>query len=284
MKTIPFIPFIVVFAFGSLNAQEKVTFEDHIKPIFRNNCGKCHNPDEAKGGLDLSTYHALMAGGSSGPSVEAGNPDASYLLALMTHEEEPYMPPKSPKRPDSELELIRKWIAGGLLETATSVARVSKKPKFEFKLSEAATGKPEGPPPMPKDLLLEPVLLTARANAVTAVTTSPWAPLVAIGGQKQVILYNSTTFEPAGILSFPEGIPHILKFSRNGKLLLAGGGTGAKSGRVVVWDVETGDRVIEVGEDFDPALGYVQRTGVRNFGGSIGWQYRPSKIDWFRAL
>ncbi len=40
----------------------------------------------------------------------------------------------------------------------------------------------------------------------------------------------------------------------------------------------------EVGEDFDPALGYVQRTGVRNFGGSIGWKYRPNKIDWFRSL
>ena len=51
-------------------AQEKVTYEDHIKPIFRQHCANCHNPDKKSGGLDLTNYLNLMQGGSSGTVVE----------------------------------------------------------------------------------------------------------------------------------------------------------------------------------------------------------------------
>ncbi len=43
----------------------------------------------------------------------------------------------------------------------------------------------------------------------------------------------------------------MLKFSRNGSLLLAGGGHDGKSGRVVVWSVATGERICRVGEETD---------------------------------
>ncbi len=86
------------------------------------------------------------------------------------------------------------------------------------------------------------------------VATSPWAPLAAVGGQKQVLLYNTQTLELVGVLPFPEGTPRVLKFSRNGSLLLCGGGIGGASGRVVVWDVRTGGRIIEVGSELDEVL------------------------------
>ena len=70
--------------------------------------------------------------------------------------------------------------------------------------------------PSPK-LSLEPLVRTTRANALTALASSPWAPLVAVGGQKQVLLYHSDTLELLGVLPFPEGVPHVLKFSRNGR-------------------------------------------------------------------
>src|SRR6266481_1982144 len=72
-----------------------------------------------------------------------------------------------------------------------------------------------------------------------------------VGGQKQILLYHTETLDLVGVVPFPEGVPQILKFSRNGSLLLAGGGRGAKSGRVVVWSVTTGERIFEVGEEFD---------------------------------
>src|SRR5206468_9874745 len=95
---------------------------------------------------------------------------------------------------------------------------------------------------------------SARGNAITALASSPWAPLVAVGGPKQVLLYHADTLDLLGVLPFPEGVPQVLKFSRNGSLLLAGGGRGGKSGRVVVWGVKTGERVFEVGEELDAVL------------------------------
>src|SRR5262249_55859533 len=115
-------------------------------------------------------------------------------------------------------------------------------------------GKPPVPPMPTKPLPLDPVVKTVKANAITALAGSPWAPLVAVGGQKQVMLYNSDTLDLVGVLPFPEGTPNGLRFSRNGSLLLAGGGRGGKSGKVVLWKVATGERVIALGDETDAVL------------------------------
>jgi hypothetical protein len=143
--------------------------------------------------------------------------------------EEPKMPPKGDRLTDAELSMLEKWIAGQLLETANgkAVAAASN----QVQVAAVSLERPAGPPPMPGDLPLEPFVRTARPNALTALGASPWAPLVAVGGQKQIILYNTETLEPLGILPFPEGFPAIIRFSRNGQLLLTGGGLGGKSGR-----------------------------------------------------
>lgn len=232
---------------------DKITFNDHILPIFENACLNCHNPDEAKGGLDLSSYGATMSGGSGGAVADPGNPEGSRIYTLMAHIEEPYMPPRKPKMDDKTLETVKKWVAGGLLETKDSVAKKSDKPQLDMTV-EVTTGKPAVVAMPSPHLLLEPEVLTERGNAVTALATSPWGPLVAIAGQKQVILYNSDNFDMVGIFAFPEGFPETLSFSKNGSLLLAGGGRGGKKGLAVAWDVKSGERVIEVGREFDTAL------------------------------
>lgn len=235
-------------------APEKVTYEEHVVPILRNRCFNCHNAEKSKGDLDVSTFDALLIGGSSGEVVAAGDPDGSRFYGVMTHAEEPKMPPNSAKMPDAELEVIKKWIAGGLLKNSGSTAKVAKKPAVNLSLSSAPVGKPSGPPPMPGDLPIEPITKTSRANAVTAMAASPWAPLLAIGGQKQLLLYQADTLDLLGVLPFPEGLPNVVKFSRNGKLLLAAGGHAAKSGRVVIYDVATGKRITEVGDELDAVL------------------------------
>lgn len=233
---------------------EKITFDDHIYPILENKCVNCHNPDESKGGLDLSSYGAVLTGGSGGKIVEPENPSGSRLYSLMAHTEEPFMPPEKPKAPDAELEVIAKWINGGILETSSSKAKKSDKPKLDMSLITSA-GKPEGPAAMPEGVLIQPEVLTERPNAGPAIAHSPWAPIVAVAGQKQVILYHSEDFDVLGILPYPEGFPQSLSFSSNGSLIQAGGGRGGKSGGVVAWDVKTGERVFEVGREFDIVLG-----------------------------
>jgi hypothetical protein len=226
----------------------KVTYDDNVRTIFRERCFACHNTEKKTAGLDLTTYSGVMTGGGSGAVIEAGSSDSSYLFSLVSHTSEPHMPPKSEKLPADYLATIAKWIDGGALESKGSKAAASKKPKVDFALKGAPIGRPEGPPPMPDRLSIEPLVRTARATAPRTVATNPWSPLAAIPGQKQVLLYNTKTLDLVGVLPFPEGIAEVLKFSRNGLLLLAGGGHGAASGKVVVWNVKTGERMFEVGD------------------------------------
>ena len=249
-------------AFGSSPAwaeeakpAEKVTFQDHVLPIFRAKCGTCHSAGEAKGGLVLENFSASITGGASGAVIEPGDLDGSRLWALVTHKEQPAMPPKEPKLADEMLAIIQKWIEGGALENKDSQVKIKKKATLSLNTTEISGDRPAGPPPMPENLSTEPLALSPRGNAVTALTTSPWAPLAAVSGHRQVLLYNLEDFTLAGVLPFPEGTVHVLRFSRNGALLLAGGGRGGQSGRVVVFDVQTGQRVFEIGAETDAVLG-----------------------------
>jgi hypothetical protein len=231
---------------------EKVTFEEHIKPLFRNSCLNCHNPEKKKSGLDMTTYQGLMQGSDNGKVIVPGDPDKSVLFKCVTFADDPKMPPKSDKLSDPELDLIKKFIELGAPENAGSKIVVMKGAAPAVVSTDEKA--PDGPPPMPKDLLLEPVVRASRPGQISALAASRWAPLVAVAGQKQVLLYNTDTLEPAGVLPFPEGFPYVLKFSRNCQLLLAGGGVGANYGRVVVWDVVTGERVLEAGDETDAVL------------------------------
>jgi hypothetical protein len=235
-------------------AQEKVTYQDQVLPLIDNHCARCHNPDKKKGDLDLTSYNGALKGGGSGQVLVSGSPDSSKLFKAITHAEEPTMPPNKPPLPDKEIDVFKRWIAGGLLENSGSKAIAANKSAVDLTLKAGAVGKPEGPPPMPPELPLDPLVHTTRASALTGLTCSPWAPLAVIGGQKQVLLYNTETLELVGILPDNEGTPAYVQFSRNGKLLLVAGGHAAKSGRVVLWDITTGERVATVGEEYDTVL------------------------------
>jgi WD40 repeat protein len=238
---------------GALGADEKITFEDHVLPIFKNNCLKCHNPDKQRGDLDLSTFAATLKGGGSGKGPSAGDASGSLLYKVITHAEEPFMPPESPKMDEKSIATIKQWIDGGMLENPNSKALTSNKPKIDLTVT-ASVGKPDGPPPMPGALALDPAVVLPRATALPALASSPWAPVVALAAPKQVVLYHSGDLEYLGVLPYPEGVPGDLKFSRNGKLLLAGGGRGGKSGEVIVWDITTGERIITIGDQYDAVL------------------------------
>ena len=242
------------FASGTVVGQEKINFEDHVKPILRDKCLSCHNTNKKSSDLDLSSYSSLMQGGASGASIQPGDSGASYMYSLMSHQSEPFMPPNADKLPDETLEIVRKWIEGGAPETAASKVMLPKKNNAALTVGVSAGARPEGPAPMPDVLNLEPVVRTAATTAVSAIATNPWSKLVAVAGQKQVVLYHTETLEQLGVLPFPEGRPRVLKFSRNGGLLLAGGGRGASKGLCVVWDIRTGERVMTVGDELDEVL------------------------------
>ncbi len=246
----------LVLCAGLASAEEKITYAEHVLPLIQANCAKCHNSDRKKADLDLTSFPSLLKGSGSGLIVVAGDPGSSKLWKAVTHAEEPFMPPNRPKLSDKELEVFKQWISGGLLENAGAKAIAAAKPGLDLTLKPEAVGKPEGPPPLPQECPIEPVIHTRRMTAITGLAGSPWAPLLAVAGEKQVLLYNTDTFELVGILPFTEGEIAELKFSRNGKLLLASGGVGAKSGRVVVWNVVSGEHLMTLGEgeEYDSVL------------------------------
>ena len=229
---------------------KKVTFEDDVKPIFRQHCFNCHNQNEKKGGLAIDSYGALLEGGGSGEIVfDDGDAEGSRLWQLVNHDDTPIMPPNQDKMPAEQLAIIRAWLEGGILENSGSKAKAKKANTLTYVAS--VSGKPDGPAAMPESVSFRPAIVTDRAAAATAIATSPWAPLVAIAGQKQITLYHTDSNELLGILPFPEGVAQSLRFSRDGRYLVAGGGEHAVQGIVAVYDVKTGKRAATVGDELD---------------------------------
>ena len=249
-----------VFLIQILPAQVKISYDDHVLAIFEQSCLNCHNPDKTKGGLDLSNFAGAMKGGSSGKIVEPGD-TSSTLINVVRQTTEPKMPPEGEKLSSEDIEILSKWIAGGLLENKSSKARKASKPKFETALHSDPSAKPDGPPPMPEHILLEPPVVTERASAVHAIAASPWAPLLAITSQKQILLHHTETLELIGILPFPEGDPISLAFTPDARYLIVGGGIPGKNGFTITFDVTNGSRVVNAGKEFDSILAADIRPG-----------------------
>mgnify|MGYP000122618414 CR=1 FL=1 len=69
---------------------------------------------------------------------------------------------------------------------------------------------------MPEQLARGAVVYTPKPGAVTAIAASPWAPLVAVAGQRQVVLYHSDSSELLGVLLFtPTFVNRLLELGYN---------------------------------------------------------------------
>ena len=234
-------------------AEKPPTYEDHVLPVFREKCCSCHNADRKAGGLDLTSYQQMIAGGNSGDVVAGGDPDGSYLWQVVSHESEPTMPPDADRIPDAMLNVVKEWILGGIIER-DGAKPVAQKAGASLALDSGALVKPSGPPVMPPRLSLEPRFSGLRPTTIRALDASPHGDVVAVGSSQQVLLFQPRTCECIGVLPFPEGECTNIRFSRSAKLLLAGGGVAAKSGRVVIWDVASAQRVMELGDEYDEVL------------------------------
>src|SRR5262252_4748917 len=182
-----FMAMAFLIPLSSSIAEDKINYQDNILPLVEANCSKCHNADKKKADLDLTSYQGALKGSGSGVVLVSGNLDGYKLWKAVTHAEEPNMPPNRPKLDDKDLDLFKKWIQGGLLESATGKPIAATAAAVDLTLKADAVGKPDGPPPMPGELPDVPVVHTAHRTAVTGIASSPWAPHVAVAGQKQIL-------------------------------------------------------------------------------------------------
>ncbi|MCA9184821.1 MAG: DUF1549 domain-containing protein, partial [Planctomycetales bacterium] len=89
-------------------------FSEHIETIFASQCYRCHG-EKKKSGMNLKEHDRLLTGGDSGTAaIVPGEPDASYLVELVSAPEDAgRMPPKGNGLSASEIEKLREWIRLG---------------------------------------------------------------------------------------------------------------------------------------------------------------------------
>lgn len=94
--------------------EEALFFNENVQPIFAAHCYRCHG-DKEQGGLNLRKPANLLAGGESGsPTVIPHDPGGSYLIALVSADEDDYrMPPQGGGLTESEVQTLRTWIQRG---------------------------------------------------------------------------------------------------------------------------------------------------------------------------
>ena len=91
-------------------------FENKIRPIFADNCYKCHSPanGKIKGGLELDWKGGWEKGGDSGPVIVPGDPEKSLLLKAVRYTDpDLQMPPKGEKLSDAQINDLVAWIKMG---------------------------------------------------------------------------------------------------------------------------------------------------------------------------
>jgi cytochrome c553 len=99
---------------GYAPAAEKLSYNEHIRPILVENCFGCHGADSAgrKADLRLDDRDAAVESGAIAP----GDPDSSVALdRIFSDDPEEVMPPPSIKKVLSpeQKDLLKRWIAEG---------------------------------------------------------------------------------------------------------------------------------------------------------------------------
>lgn len=132
---------IAVLACGSAAAEEPppsaadlAFFEAKIRPQLIKHCYQCHAGENDEGGLRLDTQKATRSGGNRGPAVVPGNPDESWLLTAIQHEDaDLQMPPKRDKLSAAVIADFTKWINRGAADSRTTASTLAKpKPGAKF--------------------------------------------------------------------------------------------------------------------------------------------------------
>ena len=97
--------------------------------LVRDNCLVCHNAEKHKGGLNLTSPKALLAGGDNGLVVVSGDADKSPLYKALQPEADPHMPPKK-QLSQRQIQVVKDWITAGASWDQTTLEEKSRRQKI----------------------------------------------------------------------------------------------------------------------------------------------------------
>jgi hypothetical protein len=87
-----------------------LTYDALIGPMLTDACFACHGAS-ATGGLDISSYQSLLAGGVSGPGIVANDLEASLVYARQTEATPHYI-----QLDEDQVKQLEEWILAGAPE------------------------------------------------------------------------------------------------------------------------------------------------------------------------
>ncbi len=161
-KLILFICVLLVFSvsrFISAAAEPKLTteqttfFESKIRPVFAENCYKCHSQaaDKVKGGLLVDSREGWQKGGDTGPAIIPGDPERSLLIkAVRYKDKDVQMPPNDKKLPDQQIADLEAWVKMGAPDPRTGGASAEHVYKVEMVQAKKHWAfRPVSKPPVP---------------------------------------------------------------------------------------------------------------------------------------
>src|SRR5437764_11577435 len=108
---------LLTVAFSVTRAFAATIPNSEVQAIFDRNCIKCHGPLEHKTGLELDTTEAALQGNKDGPVIVPGKPAESKIIAVLSPDSDPHMPPRK-QLAEEDITRLRTWI-GGLPANAT---------------------------------------------------------------------------------------------------------------------------------------------------------------------
>lgn len=233
-------------------AEPPPNYEEHIKPIFREHCLKCHGEDEHKADLSLDSFTSVSKGGSGGPAVTPGRPSTSLLFKAITAEDDAErMPPKKPPLPDAQIQLIKAWIQAGTPERNGAKSLTATR---DTAFKPAVLKRADAPAPLPEAWPSVETPASVNPPPAIALAASPTAPIYAVADLGAVRIHSFADNQRLAVAPFPEGQPNVLRFSQDGSILLIAGGQPVKHGLAVLVDVRSGKRLASLGDETDAVL------------------------------
>ena len=88
----------------------ELTYDGTILPLLNTSCSACHG-DGATGGLNVTTYQALLEGGNNGPGIVPEELEASLVYVRQTEDTPHYV-----QFSEEEIQLLEEWILAGAPE------------------------------------------------------------------------------------------------------------------------------------------------------------------------
>jgi len=106
------IAFCLLALSGLAFAQKPDRFFDaKVVPILTQRCLGCHNHELNDGGISFEDRDSLLKGGSRGPAIVPGKPEASVVIYAVRQDGNLKMPPAKLSR--KQIAILTEWIHRG---------------------------------------------------------------------------------------------------------------------------------------------------------------------------